>query len=411
MKNLISISLFILFLSSQSISQSANNFVVKSLNVYTTDNKTSFPVVTKNNKLVIEFDVQARFTPNMNVVFRFCDNGWTPTRNTFLVNPLRSTGYFIDFEELKVTVEDAHFHSMSTFPDDKGDVEFPFSGKWRFYLTDTQDTSIVYGTGKFYIVKDDVNLDIKVKRDELENQNYWPAELAKTFNVTTDFYLPDNFYPSFVDRIEIIDNQRNYYPIIVDRNSNTLFRQFKWDANRSFTFTARDIPAGNEFRQVDLRDHNFFIAKDVKAQRDGLEFSRFFLNPLRKDLNGSKIFVDFKDDFATYLNVTFSIRPPDEVYNDLFLVGAFNDWHLSLDYRLNEEEGVYSITIPLKRGIYDYQYVAADVVDGEIIDADWLILEGNTWVNTKEYDVFLYYKDPDFGGYERIIGYSRITTK
>jgi len=65
----------------------------------------------------------------------------------------------------------------------------------------------------------------------------------------------------------------------------------------------------------------------------------------------------------------------------------------------------------LKRGIYDYQYVAADVIDGEIIDADWLILEGNTWVNTKEYDVFLYYKDTDFGGYERIIGYSRITTK
>jgi len=133
LKNLISIFQFILFLSSQSISQSANNFVVKSLNVYTTDNKTSFPVVTKNNKLVIEFDVQAGFTPNMNVVFRFCDNGWTPTRNTFLVNPLRSTGYFIDFEELKVTVEDAHFHSISTFPDDKGDVEFPFSGKWRFY--------------------------------------------------------------------------------------------------------------------------------------------------------------------------------------------------------------------------------------------------------------------------------------
>ena len=78
---------------------------------------------------------------------------------------------------------------------------------------------------------------------------------------------------------------------------------------------------------------------------------------------------------------------------------------------MNQTEGVYSITIPLKRGIYDYQYVVADVMDGEISDTDWLILEGNTWVNTKEYDIFLYYNDPDFGGYERIIGYSRITSK
>lgn len=412
MNKLILFLLFNAFFFPQSISDSkANEFVVKSLNVYTTDNKTSLPVITKNNKLVIEFDVQARFIPNMNVVFRFCDEGWTPTRNTFFMNPLRSIGYFLDFEVLPITVEEARYHSKNTFPDFKGDVEFPFSGKWRFYLTDTQDTTIVYGTGKFYVVKNDVNLDVKVKRDELEDQSYWPVELAKTFNVTTDFYLSDKFYPAFVDRIEIIDNHRDYYPFVIDRNSNTLFRQFKWDANRSFTFIARDIPAGNEFRQVDIRDPNFFIAKDVKAQRDGLEYSRFFLNPLRKDLNGGKLFMDFKDDFATYLNVTFSIRPPEDVYSDIYLVGAFNDWHLSIDYKLNEAEGINAITIPMKRGIYDYQYVVADLIDGEIVNADWLILEGNTWVNTKEYDIFLYYNDPDLGGYERIIGYSRISAK
>ena len=73
--------------------------------------------------------------------------------------------------------------------------------------------------------------------------------------------------------------------------------------------------------------------------------------------------------------------------------------------------GVGSITIPLKRGIYDYQYVVADVINNQIENEDWLMLEGNTWVNKKEYDVFLYYNDPDLGGYERIIGYKRITTR
>ena len=137
----------------------------------------------------------------MNVVFRFCDKGWTPTKNIFLLNTSYATAYFLDFEDLPVTlVEDARYHHKSTYPDDRGQVRFPFSGKWRFYLTDTQDSSIVYATGKFFVVEDLVDMEIMLKRDELEDKNYWPVELAKRFNLTSDFYLPEQFYPAFVDR-------------------------------------------------------------------------------------------------------------------------------------------------------------------------------------------------------------------
>ncbi len=401
----------LLFFTKVSFAQSVNDVEVKSLNIYTTDSRTSLPVVTAGSRLVIEFDVQAEFIPNMNIVFRFCDKGWTPTKNVFLLNNLNSTAYFLDFEYLPSTVEDAEYHFKGEYPNNKDDVQLPFSGKWRFYLTDTQDSSIVYATGKFLYVKKEVPLNVKVKRDELENKTYWPVELGKVFNVTTNFNLPLQFHPSFVNKIEIIENRRIYNPVVVDRLSNTLFRKFEWDANRKFTFIARDIQAGNEFRQVDIRNHNVFIAKDVKALLDGLEFSRFFIAPRTKDLNGGMLIADFKDIYSTYLNVTFSIRPPDDVYGELFLVGAFNNWKLSLDYKMESEAGISSITIPLKRGIYDYQYVVADLINGKIVNDDWIVLEGNTWVNKKVYDVFLYYNDPDLGGYERIIGYRRISTR
>ena len=401
--------LFALFFYSNSLPQ---DFIIKSLNVYTAENPTSLPVLDGSNKLIIEFDIQGDYYPNMNIVFRFCDKGWTPTKNVFLLNSQYSTYYFLDFEELPLTIiNDARYHHKSSFPDDRDQVEFPFNGKWRFYVTDTQDSSIVYATGKFFVVHNDVELAVRVKRDELEDQSYWPVELAKAINVTTDFYLPDDFHPAFVDKIEIVDNQRTHYPVTIDRKSNTLFRFYKWDANRSFTFTARDIPAGNEFRQVDIRDNNLFIGKDVRAQLDGLEYSRFFLNPLNKDLNGGKIYSNYRDEYSSYLNVTFSIRPPEENFRNILLVGAFNNWELSPGYKMIESAGVYSITIPLKRGIYDYQYVAADIDYGEILDPDWLILEGNTWVNTKEFDVFLYYNEQDKGGYERIIGYKRVKSQ
>ena len=135
--------------------------------------------------------------------------------------------------------------------------------------------------------------------------------------------------------------------------------------------------------------------------------SRFFLNA-GNDLNGNKIYIDFKDPYATYLILTFSIRPPEDVKGDIFLVGAFNNFRILPEYKLYNNDGIFSITIPLKRGIYDYQYVVADENNGEIINADWLILEGNTWNNKKVYDIFLYYDEPNFGGYERIIGYTRL---
>ena len=383
---------------------------IKSLVTYTTDDRLALPVLTGENKFVVEFDIKSDFEPILSILFRFCDEGWTPTNNIFLLNQNRNSIQLFYFERLPVTVEDADYHFIGSFPDGDDFIELPFSGKWRFYITDRQDTSLVYAEGRFFVVNNELNLRSTFKRDELEDKNYWPRELSKVFNITTNFNLPDYFFPSYVDRLEIIQNRNIYGPIVIERNANTLERQFKWDANRKFTYITRDIPAGNEHRQVDIRNFNFFSGKDVKAQRDGLEFSRFFLN-VPPDLNGNKIYMDHKDPYATYLNVTFSIRPPDDVYGDIFLVGAFNNWRLSPEYKLQPEAGIYSITIPLKRGIYDYQYIVGDDIDGDVGNSDWLVLEGNTWNNKKVYDIFLYYDEPSLGGYERIIGYLRLPGK
>lgn len=385
----------------------AQDVQIKSLEVYTSAERLALPVLTNDEKLIVEFDVKSNFEPALKIVFRFCDYGWTPTQNTFLYNPNSDFLTLFEFNHLPVTVQEANYHFKGSFPDRDNFIEFPFSGKWRFYITDVIDNSLVYAEGKFYVVKDQFDLQSKLKRDELEDKTYWPKELAKVFNITTDFYLPQEFFPGFVDRLEIIQDRLLSKPVIIERNDNTLGRQFKWNANREFTYISRDIPAGNEYRQVDIRNTNYFISKDVKAQRDGVEYSRFFQNA-HADLNGNKIYTDPFDPYATYLNVTFSIRPPDNVYGDIYLVGAFNNWEVLKDYKLKASDGIHSITIPLKRGIYDYQYVVADNINGEIRNTDWLILEGNTWSVNKDYNIFLYYDETDLGGYERIIGYSKL---
>ena len=408
MKTLISLFLVLLILPAFNFAQ---NVEIKSLKTYTSDNNLSFPVLVQGSRLIIEFDVDAVYPPDLNVLFKYCDKEWNPTDNIFLLNHGKNTGYYLKFESLPNTVEGASYHFKNSFPDREGYVSFPFSGKWRYYLIDSQNHSKVYADGRFIVINDDlVDLNISIQNQEMDDKNYFPIDFGNVFWITASFELPDGLFPNFVDQVEIIQNHKIEYPYIVDRTSSSNMRIYNWDANKQFSFTARDVFPGNEYRQADLRDINKFSGTTVQARFEGFETTRYFRSGNR-DLNGGFILSDFKDPFSTYMNVNFSIKPASRPDGDIFLVGAFNNWIVSNNYKMNESAGIYNLTVPLKRGIFDYQYVVAQDSYGKIVNMDWLQLEGNNWGTSNEFTVLLYYRDPNFGGYDRIIGYKRISNR
>lgn len=386
---------------------------IKSLRVYSAV-EISFPILTpleeQNQQITIEFDVASDMLPNLNIVFRYCDKNWNPYNNLFLLNNGKNIEYDLDFDILPFTCEDARYHYKGTFPNENNLVDFPFSGKWMFFITDVQDTSKVYASGKFYVVYNDVKMNVNLKKEMLEEKSYSPLETGRIFNLTSSFDLPEELFPVYVDQVEIIQNKRIDAPIIVDRTFNTNARQYTWNADRRFSFTARDIYPGNEYRQTDFRNSNKFISKNINAQFEGYDISRFYKIGSR-DLNGGYLLLNYKNDFATYLNVNFRIKPPEEFLGDIFIVGSFNNWKPSLENKLENNGGIFSKTIQLKRGIYDYQFVTGYFMNGKIKDENWIYLEGNFWETNNEYHVFLYYKDPNYGGYDRIIAVKTITSK
>ncbi len=390
---------------------SAKDFKLKNVQTYTNKNESSLPVLIPNlyrsQRLTIEFDIDASHTPDLIILFRFSNKNWQPYHNIFLTNQGRNIAYNLKYSVLPNTVIEARYHYKGEFPDKKGYVTFPFSGKWKYYITDSQDTSKIYYTGKFIVVYDSVVLNVSLKKEQLENKVYFPFDLAKIFNITTEFNLPDNMYPGYVDEVQIIENHKLNYPVTVERGTNTNTRQYYWNGDRKFTFIARDIRPGNEYREVNLMNVNKFNSRNVNAQFNGIEYSHFYKS-LPPDLNGGSILMNYNNPFATYMNVRFSIRPPQEFFGDIFLVGAFNNWKLSPDYMLRNSMDIYSITLNLKRGIYDYQYVTGNLINGKIVDPNWFYLEGNNWNTVNEYYIFLYYQDPHYGGYDRIIGFNKI---
>lgn len=401
--------LFFLIVVLPAVLNAQEDIRIKSLQAYPAGEESALAVIS-GNKLTIEFDLEADHIPELSVVFRFCDKNWVPTSNLFLANQGYNIYQNLSYNNLPVNVKGARYHFKESFPDSRGIISFPFSGKWMFFITDTYDTSIVYASGKFISLISELPMRVSLTREKLEDKTYFPTELSYIFNVTSEFTLPEKFYPSYVDHMEVIENHKIGYPYIVDRTFNTNQRQFYWDGDRKFTFTIRDIRPGNEYRQTDTRDYNLFSGNSVKAQIDGLEYSRFFKEG-PPDNDGGEILLNFRNDYASYLDVVFSIRPPEDNYNDIFLVGAFNNWEVLPEYKMTQQAGKYAITIPLKRGIYDYQYVTGEVKGNSVDNIDWYTLEGNDWNTSNYYYIFLYYNDPDLGGYDHIIGYSRIYSK
>ncbi len=401
---------FLLLVVFSSISHS-QEIEIRSLNVYTSNNKTSIPVLTSTKDfLIIDFDVKAEYPPNFNILFKFCDRNWIPTDNIFLQNQGQNTAYNLEFFSLPSTVEDASYHYSNKFPDKFGYVNFPFSGKWKFFIVDSQDYSKVYGEGKFFVVKSAQPINVNIKKETLDDEVYYPPQLGLVDWVITDLNLRSEFFPFFVDEMEIVQNHLLNYSKVVNRNSTDRNRVFEWDGGSKLKFIAKDVRPGNEYRQVNLNDITVFNSKNVKAQFDGLEYSRFFIQG-KEDLNGGLSFRAPKDIYSTYMNVLFQIKPPEEIFGDIHLLGAFNDWTISENSKMNFNGDYFDKTILLKRGVYDYTFV---VVKGDYDipeNIDWYSLEGNFWETSNEYNVFLWYRDQEYGGYDRIIGYSKIQTR
>lgn len=402
------IFLFLLILTN--ISLLAEDIKIKSLQVYINNDQIAFPVLTSpKDFLYINFDVEAKYPPNLNIIFRFCDRNWEPTNNIFLLNQGQNTAFNLNFFYLPTTVEAAQYHYSNRFPDKLGYVSFPFSGKWRFYIVDSQDTSLVYAEGKFFNIRTNQPLETDIKKETLD-KIFVPPQLGYVDWIIADANLMQEYSPFFVDDLEIIQNFLIDYQIVVSRNSTEPNRVFEWDGGSKLKFIAKDVRPGNEYRQINLENINIYNSKNVTAHLDGIDYTRFFIQG-KKDLNGGFKLMLPKNINATYLNVTFQVEPPSDVYGDIYLVGAFNNWKVSNNYKMNFNGTFYEITIELKRGIYDYQYVVVNGDPDNPESQNWYILEGNDWATSDEYNIFLWYRDQNYGGYDRIIGYSKIQTR
>lgn len=388
----------------------AQNIELKTLKVYSSSDQTSVPIIDASdenkNSITIEFDVNTGFIPNMNIFFRFCDKNWTPYDNAFLYNPGYNTEYAIWFDRVPDRVTGARYHYKGSFPNNN--VTFPFSGKWMFFITDSQDKNKIYGSGKFYVVNPMTKIRVSAGRSNLEGISQESPTLDRTVVLKTELVLPDSLFPSMVGNVEIIQNHKIDYPVIISRDGNTLYRYYNWNGSNQFSFVARDIFPGNGYREIDITDKNKFNPPEVMPELIGLQ-TLHFDKQVYSRLRGGSLVDDYKSSYSDYMNVLFRLRSPENIEDPIFIVGSFTNWQVLPQYEMYDDMGMMNLVVNLKRGIYDYQYVTAKYDNDKIVDINWLALEGNYWETRNDFYVFLFYSTNEKGGYDKIIAYKKIT--
>ncbi len=415
----------ILFAALLSISSGAEaeEFVLRGLAVYAGHDERNFPVIVRDKvdpdgrpvgrhgKVTIQFDVLGSEPPDLRIHFFHCTRDWKIDNNSFVADRNFTQSFTLHYDTSPGGVQGYSYRYINSFPDDNDIVRFEFSGNWLFTVV-SKDGKTEYARGRFFVVDDIAPPVITV-------QNVYLTSAVSPYNqvhrVAARVKLPREIDGIYYTTADVYQNFRIYNPYRIDLWDKDPYT-FVEGQNTSFRiFSVANILPGNEYRLFDLSNTTRYPNKAVARQRDGVDQARLYWRT-GLDNNGVATTSSFTGVHSDYLDVMFRLDLTSSDYRaftsggrEIYVTGLFNFWNPSMDDRLtwDERERAYVVTKLLRRGIYDYQYITAlpDPTTGRLIDQDWTAIEGNDWRTINTYRVFVYFNDPRFGGFDRIVGY------
>jgi hypothetical protein len=383
---------------------------IKSVQMFRAGFDLSYPILNLNEEayLLFRFDDLSDEEKNYQYTVIHCDANWNESY-------IPQSEYISGFPENPVLDYKLSFNTtfnysnyQITIPNDN--LKLNYSGNYVLVVYEDNDKEKVVITQRFYIVEPKVGIDGTVRR-----ATYDPFQGS---NQEIDFVITHNNFP-------IENPQRDVKVVLMQngrwdnaiRNLKPLFirqNRLEYDYQKENVF-----PAGNEFRYFDNRSNRFngeniastefyrpyyhktIVKDEVRSNKD------FFLY---KDMNGKYTIesqdkeVRFPDTECDYTFVHFTLPLPSILLGGTVNVfGALTGWNANKSNEMtwNFNISAYELTLLLKQGYYNYQYV---YVPQGAASADHTNIEGSFWETENDYLLFVYYSDFS-ARYDRLVGY------
>jgi Type 9 secretion system plug protein 1st domain len=397
---------------------SAQDYVVRGLSVYGLDDERNFPVIVRDtsgiplprsNYITIQFDVAGKEPPPLKIQFLHCNRDWMPDQNVFVQDENHNTSFILDYRSSPNGVKYYSYRYMNQFPDNDDIVRFSYSGNWIFRLMDKDETSML-GEGRFFVVDEMSNASVRVSNGYLTDQS---PPLNQIHKVQVAVQLPNELEGYFYTTVDIYQNRRLYNPYRIDVNDRDPYTTVEGFNLGYRLFTILDILPGNEYRTLNIGNTTQYPNRLLVRPVEGVDQPRPYWRT-GHDQDGTASLNHFAGASSDYLNVLFRLdmttaKSALSGGMGVFVVGPFNDWNpIDIDeLKYDGREACYTVEELLRRGVYDYQYITGvwDEASQTVMQQNWTVLEGNDWRTTDVYYSMVYYNDPRFGGFDRIVGF------
>ena len=218
--------------------------------------------------------------------------------------------------------------------------------------------------------------------------------------------------------LRVRDHTKDLYTVVMQngRTDNAVLNPTPtYNAGNKLTYEhCRELifPAGNEFRRFEIVNmYDYFMNVDRIAFHDPFYHATLMQDTRRHaykfdhDHNGRYLIrynqAHDNDTEADYLFVHFNLASERLTGGRMYVYGHFSGGNLTTKYEMeyNPQERAYQVSILLKQGAYDYQYLW--VPDGETAGGT-KPAEGDWYETGNEYLILLYYRERG-SRYDRLV--------
>jgi hypothetical protein len=383
---------------------------IKTVQMYIAGFELSLPILTINEdaNLLFKFDDLSDEPRDYYYTVIHCDADWnesfinqTEYISGFPVNPI--TDYKLSFN---TTFKYTNYQIL--LPNDN--MKFNYSGNYVLVVFEDNDKEKVVITQRFYVVEQKVSITGSVHR--ATNDPYEGSNQEIDFVVTHNDLLIEN--PLKDVKVVLMQNGRwdnaiqNLKPLYIRDN------RLEYDYQRENVF-----PAGNEFRYFDNRTnryngenvvatdfhtpyyHKTLITDKVRANTNYFKYKemngKFTIESQDKEVRDPDTECDY-----TFVHFTLPLQSI-LLGGSVNVFGALTGWNANKSNEMtwNFNTSAYELTLLLKQGYYNYEYV---YVPQGSLSADHTNIEGSFWETENDYQLFVYYSDYS-ARYTRLVGY------
>jgi len=382
---------------------------IKSVQLYRDGNELSNPVyeLGSDAHLVFKFDDLSEDVKNYSYTLIHCDENWNESY-------IQQSEYIDGFANNPVSDYAMSFNTTVKFVNYQ--VQIPnenckpkYSGNYALVVFEDNDRQNLVLIHRFYVVEPLVRIDGLVKRATFDPFNGDNQEV--NFKIYNDRLKLLN--PGEDIKVVLMQNRR------WDNAVSDLKPSFIGENVLQYDYTKKNVfPGGNEFRYFDIRTnrHNgenvgrieffrpyYHVTLLPDAVRSNKAYSTY------KEMNGNFV-IESQDrvtDFNTecdYEFVHFFLPMESQlVGGSVYVFGALTDWNVNKtnEMKWNFEKAGYELTLLLKQGYYNYEYVYVPE-GGKKVDSS--NLEGTFFITENDYQIFVYYHD-QASRYDRLVGF------